>query len=63
MNNQDRGQGNVTMFPAEDLEHLYRTTEDPSELIQGSSLNKLIGKKRYTPEAWYRVTPTGMEKI
>lgn len=60
---QDLGLGDVTKFPADDLERLYGSDTDASARILGTELNKLLHVKTYSAQAWYAVTPHGVEKL
>lgn len=64
MIDEDHGVGDAEMFSADDLERLYQQSQlDRENLIQGSSLNKILHVSTYEPNAWYRVVASGVEKI
>jgi hypothetical protein len=64
MTDQDRGQGDVKNFSAEDLERLYRKGGlDIAAQIKGSSLNQILEVATYEPNTWYVVTAKGVEKL
>jgi hypothetical protein len=64
MVDEDRGQGDVSMFSADDLEKLYhKGGSNIAAQIQGRSLNKILDVTTYEPDAWYLITKTGVEKL
>jgi hypothetical protein len=64
LTSEDRGQGDVAKFSAEDLEKLYRQGGlDIAAQIQGASLNKILDVATYEEHAWYIITERGVEKM
>lgn len=61
---EDRGTGNEDMFPADDLEHLYKLGGlDTTVRIKGEELNKIIKRHHYDPNGWYEVTKNRVKKL
>ncbi len=63
MADEDTGQGDESMYSAEDLEQLYRRGTPVPTRIQGKALNALRGVTTYDPDAWYLVTLKGVLKV
>jgi len=63
MANEDRGPGDEAMFPAEDLERLYRQGARTPIKILGKELNKILHTTRYVASRWYVVTETGVTRL
>jgi hypothetical protein len=59
----DRGHGDVDLFPAEDLERLYRTGATSGMKISGKALNKIKNTNQYVASAFYLVTDKGVRRI
>jgi len=62
MAEEDRGQGDVDRFSAEDLEKLYRTGATSGIKIRGDALNQVKNTKQYKPLQWYIITEKGVEE-
>jgi len=55
----DKGQGDITRFPAEELEKLYKDGDGMTVRILGKELNKMLKTNAYESKAWYVVTAEG----
>lgn len=59
----DRGHGDEELFPAEDLERLYRLGATSGIKISGAVLNKIKNTDKYVAKAWYIITEKGVKRL
>lgn len=60
---RDRGHGDETLFPAEDLEKLYRLGAASDMKIRGDALNYVMQTDKFAAKSWYLVTEKGVKRL